>query len=603
MTQILVTVGDPAIARASELPAVAALAATPIPRGVIFTWNLDLWIQPNKWRFRVLVGTGTYSGWASTLFPIQIRTLTTEELDRDGADVRITIQVKSFDGVSNYGAMSETYADCLVLTVGTSDVAAGSIALSHLSSAVTDRMFESSARSGADLADVSIGLDKLAGEVTDLMFDTAEHAVAIPLSMLATAVTNRMFVSDARKADDTDHVHGMEASDVENGALHGEEAHAKLASDVGTDTIASTVVVTETVDARVSSSEKTKLESLIGVALADIDTTGGAGNVDRVLVIEGANTNLTTKATVVKTGLALLDAVLETNVIAKINASSEATKIASASIVELAGTKLKVTTPGGTAIFDSSGNLKIGVTDGGSTPVTRTAAQIVGIIDAGGHAANLNLLVASAPYVGIAHGTLNDVPQTGTNKSVTANEKTGAARAYTGLNSSGQLITGTANSTVAELDNAVDASQTPNQPTIDATTYTEFTEAGGVSAYVVKKVTKLRRDSSSSYVLVRFFGKRTGGALNGYVRVRAVEEIQVGAAWIDLTPSACSEVSGAIVSAGYVMHELELEFPVAGWPVGDYKSILFEMMTQAGTTIVVENSVTFELKTTTLPPP
>jgi hypothetical protein len=78
----------------------------------------------------------------------------------------------------------------------------------------------------------------------------------------------------------------------------------------------------------------------------------------------------------------------------------------------------------------------------------RTQAQIEGVVGADGRAKQVDL-------TSIAVGTLDNITEGTTKRTVTVNEKTGAALAATAFDTNARLVTGTANRTVTQIEGVV----------------------------------------------------------------------------------------------------------------------------------------------------
>lgn len=415
MSKILAYITENIITTAAALPVASNLRAEYMVQGLCFRWSDAVIIAPHIWEARTKVGGGAWSAWAQTLTPTVNRILTPAEYVADQTPV-IYIEVRSTDGLGNYGVVSAYNAE--VVEIAINSIADDAVGVDALTSAVTDRMFTTSEKDGAELK---------AGSVTGSIIAAATVAIA----NLATAVIDRIFASSTEKTNTVTY------------AGHGETAYNKIVAEVGANTTETTAGSQAKVDARLTASEKTKLETAMGVDLADLsgdtfliigtdDTvTGNAVGIKTALALEHVEnkSSATIRGEIVEGDLPAT-AVLTTNVLAKINASAEATKIANTALQDILATK--VVNAAAADVFDTNGNLLMGVNDGTATV---TAANVLDVVGSDGLAKNLDL-------TSIGAGTLNNIPQTGTNKSVTANEKTGAGYAYLGLDSSGRQAVG-----------------------------------------------------------------------------------------------------------------------------------------------------------------
>ena len=447
-----ITDTQPAVVGSTPTP--SSLTPVAIYRGVQFSWSLNTWVRPFYWEYQTQVES---EGWlpatpTRTLYPQVTRMLTATELGATGAGAnkQIQIRVRGTDGVTPGSWTTSSLTACLSLAIVTGDLVANTILLADLATEVTAKMFVSTDRDAADLKTASVILSKLATAVTDLMFPTS-----------------------ARVAADTTLVNGVAAATVSAGAADGVTAQAKIvASGAGANALEHVVGSQAKVDARLSAADLAKLVDALDVAgLATLDAgdhiliTGTHQNIfaNRVS-IKAVGTGLelslvdnlaaaTIRGALTEANLQSADGVTKgasTNLAASINALSAL--IESSAIKELAASKVKENTLT-TALFDTAGNYTAGAIGGvgiksGATAIT--PANIINAIDTSGRAKTL--LLTGATYT----GTLDDIPQTGTDKAVTANEKLGAAYAYSGLNSSGELTGGTTNFTTGQVEENID---------------------------------------------------------------------------------------------------------------------------------------------------
>jgi len=421
-----------------------------MPRGAQFTWDPSVWIQPYVWLYKIKVTAGgSWSAETATLYPFVLRTLTAAEVAdvAIGPTAEIYISVRARAGTSpsyTYGTAGTTNAPAIIMSTGAVDIVDGSVTFNKFDATAKSHMFTSTDLDGAELKAASVALTKLTSTATDLMFLTS-----------------------ARVSADTTLVDGTAAATVKTGAASGALANAKLTTDgvqTGGATIESTTGSQSKVDTRFSSIEKTNLEGALGVNLATLHATN-----DDILVT-GTHTNIATHKAAVKTAMdleqvqnltvtagltahlteALLQAAsgvtfgASSNLAAKINGL--AALIESSAIKELVATKLK-DTAGGTALFDSAGKMTASIISGATTI---TPANIIAAIKTDGTPQNLVFSQVKAGQ------TLDNIPNGTTYKLVPANSKLGADYAYIGLNSSGELKTGTVNFTYQQIEENVD---------------------------------------------------------------------------------------------------------------------------------------------------
>lgn len=567
MSLITSVVSDTLPTQASDTPpATSGLTAVALARGVLFHWSLSSWIRPYTWEYRTQVAAEGWSSWTSTLFPIVLRTLTAAELASAGATANVQIQVRSTNGLGDYGATGATNTNCLVVGVGSSDITDLAVAVGDLAAAVTARMFSDSTKTGADLLAASVALSKLAADAT-----------------------LRMFNNDTRTAADVTAVNGVAAATVSAGAASGTLAQAKLVTDgvqSGGATIESTTGSQAKVDARLSATEKANLQTALGVALASLDVTAP---VDLIVIAQGTNKNIVALATSIKTDLSLnnvdnkssatirgeiTEANLQaaggvtngaaTNLAAAINTLSGV--ITKATMLDVAAEKIEDNATG-TALFDTNGNLTFGAIAGvgiksGATVIE--PADLILAVHTDGTSKNLDLTKLKAGQ------SLDSLADGATYSKTTANEKTGAGRAYSALNSSNELTTGTTNKTVAEIEAYVhDHRSLRSEDVFDITApaYAVYAPAAaGIGTEVDFHLFMMQRQSGDNYLKIRFAASSQDAL--GIVGAEMLTEAEVAFG----TPVKDEEVMS---DAGYPLYtnaELSLAYP-SGVAVGDWVAV------------------------------
>lgn len=262
--------------------------------------------------------------------------------------------------------------------------------------------------------------------------------------LAVTALADRTSLATSA---DTTAVAGVAAATISAGAAAGTLANAKLTTDgveSGALTIENTVASQLKVDTRLPAAEKTTLETALGTTL----TAWNAG--DKILV-SGVNENITANKVAIRaaldvtnvgdltptvqtsTGLVGLgyvaaNLVSTTDILALINASVEVGKIVKGAIASVLCSTVE--TAGAAQVLDATGYNLVGVYSG----TALTAANIRAAISDLGRSRQLDL-------GSIAAGSLDDIPETGVDFTVTANEKLGAGYAIVGLDATSRLIT------------------------------------------------------------------------------------------------------------------------------------------------------------------
>jgi hypothetical protein len=458
MSVITATVADTTPSQASASPPTPVVTATAMPRGAVFTWSSDTWIQPYEWEYQTQVAAEGWSATIQTLFPVVIRTLTAAELTSAGATASVQIRVRSTDGVTPTAWVTGTVS-ALVVGAVAADIPTGTITLTMLAAATLATMFSSTDRDGADLKATSVALAKLASDATD-----------------------RMFTATGRVATDTVSVNSVAAATVSGGAAQGALAYAKVPANVlsGAETILTDVTGATAITNRLSATEKTNLESALGVALASIDVTGGAGNIDRLLIANGVNKNIVGNATSIKTDLSL-------NLVQNYTAANQVIQgLLDAAAIIAFGTTADTWIAAGwqafidnaarndtidkdtietvkashvqidgaaTGLFDTSWNLTFGAAAGvgiKSGADVRTPADIIYSMDVDGNSIHCDF---ATPKTG---QTLDNIPDGSTYKLITSAKSTSLGYLVGNINSSGRITSGTTNFTVAQIEENVD---------------------------------------------------------------------------------------------------------------------------------------------------
>jgi hypothetical protein len=261
-------------------------------------------------------------------------------------------------------------------------------------------------------------------------------------------------------SNDTSNVAGTAAVTVKAGAVAGNLANAKLTTD-GVQTGGLTIENTsgtsgsqKRVDDRLSVAEKVLLAadktitgglSLYHTGNKPTKTDVGLPNVDN-------KSSVTIRSEIVDGDLAATTVIKTATLLAAINAFTNdivAEAIENVDAVQVKHTEVGADVP----LFDANGNLTfggaaiagIGVKSGADI---RTPANIISVVGTDGYAKHLDLS-------SISFGNLDNILEAGIDRTVTANEKLGAARGFAGLNAAGQITQGTVTSTVARIDAAV----------------------------------------------------------------------------------------------------------------------------------------------------
>ena len=532
-------------------PAPTGLTITPIPRGILAHWSLAVAIAPYKWQYRMQVAAEGWSGWIDTLTPIAVRVLSDAEIVSAGVDADIQIQVRSTDGAGNYSPTEENHEISQSISLTAFDIMED-IPVTLFDVTATDRMFDDDTRN----------LDDLTQGAIQKFLSPAE----------LVAAQNAALHLDGDGLLGTAEIDGTLASTVVTDAADGETAFLKLWADVGANTTETTAGSQTKVDTRLPAAEKTTLETALGATLAAM-----SGDGDVILMAVGTNKNLAANKVAIKTdidlgnvenkssatirgeivdgNLAGTTALLEGAWAAFIAAAGQNDTIPSSAVGSLVPGKLE--TPGGECPFDSDGNLDSGIGAGGGGTIgikygaaVRTAQQVTTAIDSSGRATNLDL---TKPVSG---QDFDDLPDGTTYKKCTVNQQTGAGRAYTALDASNLLQTGTTNKSIAALEAYTGDDRPIHQAfTIDplAPVFTEYAAiASGIGTEDDIGVFKFRRQSGDIYIKISVAVKSSDSL--GIIGAEILDEYST-----PFSPAVTDEA--AVASTSYNYYELELEIP------------------------------------------
>ena len=416
------------------------LTATGLRQKVLFTWDaMDMYAY--FWQYRVQVGADGWGAWTRVDGNSVIRELTATERSTYGFNANIQIQLRSTNGVDYSIATPAANANCILGGYSDNDIAVAKFTPAALDATTLARMFTTAARN--------------ADEITD---SGGKYLAVTALADQTLGATSA----------DTTLVNGVAAATISTGAANGTIAQTKLAAEVGANTIDTTVGSQTKVDTRLSSAEKSNLEAVLGTTLAGLDTAAPA---DVILVASGTNKNLAANLVTIKTDLLLNNVenkssatirgeivdgdipagITRSNVIiAALNASAEGINIQQ----KIDSFWLRDSATGLVAVHNVLGYNTVGIDNAGSLI---SAATIDAVIDnATQYAVRLNL-------GGTLLGSLDDIPETGVDFTVTANEKLGALYAHTGLNATGRqkvgIYDGVANYSVTDLSNRITGSR------------------------------------------------------------------------------------------------------------------------------------------------
>uniref|UniRef100_A0A6M3KQF5 Putative tail protein n=1 Tax=viral metagenome TaxID=1070528 RepID=A0A6M3KQF5_9ZZZZ len=422
-------------------PTPGTITATGLRRGVHFLWP-GVSIAPCYWQVRFQVASAGWSTWTRIDSNFCIRELTAAEKTVNGTTANIQIQVRSTNGVDFSAGTTSANANCLAesISITPGGDAVSNILAANLGTALEARLWDDSTKNGFEILAGSIAAGQLG---TD-----AVETLKIKDLNVTTGKINDLAVTTGK-------INDLAVTEGKIGALAvttGKIANLAVTSDKIEDGAVSVVcLAADTLLQIFEASGRAKLDDVLysGATSLKIKVDGLDAS-DRLLIAIGTHKNVTLFGSSIKTDLSLNNVenkssatirgeltptnlttatgVLTTNVIASVNASAEATKIAKAAIATVMSSHVQK--DGNTdPIFDTFGRLLTSIYSGGSEV---TAGNIIN--------STLGNLSINLDLTSIGAGTLDNIPETGSDKTVTANEKSGAGRAYVALDSSNRLI-------------------------------------------------------------------------------------------------------------------------------------------------------------------
>ena len=425
-----VYVQDGSFQQSSTPPEITNLGATAIPRGALFIWDRAANIYPNWYEVSTKVAGGAWSTYTRHDVGYFVRYLTDAEITSYGRVPTMYIKVRTTNIGGTYGTEVNTSVDALHLDVADADVDYGGgvdLTASVLDSTVTARMFTTSA--------------KLSDEIS-VTAQTNKFVTANEKTGAGYAYT----FLDATGLAPTAQVDDVLASTVADYAAEGHTAYTKVNSEAGANTIETTAGSQAKVDARVSSTEKTNLQTAIGTTLAGLSSdtilvSGTHGNISGT-VKTAVRTSLditnvenkssaTIRGEIVDANLSATTAILAAVPIAAINASAEATKIAKAQIATVKASSIQQDAAA-VALFNAAGDILDATVVG--TGSGKTASDVAASTSAAGTSIQLDL-------TSIAAGNLDNIADGATYEKTTVNEVLGAGRAFTALDATNRLTT------------------------------------------------------------------------------------------------------------------------------------------------------------------
>jgi len=449
---------DEVTTAASVLPVVTGVTATAGTSSVTFEWMLTTTILPYSWEIRTKVDGGAWDNdWAlfegKTILNTFTRHLTLAER-ASSSTANIEIDVRSIDGSNNVTAEASADANCLGWysqngefssgVIATGDIANGTILTGDIASGT---ILTGNIATGAITSTNILNATILTGDIASGAIEEGNMANNSVNSAQIVAGSVDLVHMSAESVDSAQYVDGS----IDNVHLAGNIAVTKFASDAtnrmfGTNGVAALdAVLPVTVNSLNSGDDILMIGSTngniyanraaikhatTGLVLSNVENKTGA----TIMADELDNDALEATTQAVVDGSAeTVDYTASKRIIGAINASTETANIATAQLdVITDAAKLVIN---GQQTIDSSGRIIADIRDDIGN-ITLTAQNLTSAINTAGQC--INFLLPGATI----SGTLNDIPQTGTNKTVTADEKTGAGYAFTGLNVAGENTIG-----------------------------------------------------------------------------------------------------------------------------------------------------------------
>jgi len=365
-------------------------------RGALFRWDNVTVDRPQWYKYRTKVGSESWSSWVRTDLSQARVIMTDTETDAQGATPTIQIEVYAENASGTSNTVSDNVA-ADILKIQATDIPDDTIATCCIDADFEGRIFDDTNMYLSECAEAADAKIMTAAERTSVGYATSH--------LEATGIQSTAQVDGATTI-----------ATIETYATNGDTANTKITNDVGADTIEDVTGSQAKVDARLSSSEKSKLDASVGGAVSTLDGT------DTILISGTHETVSGEKATVkgyldlgnvenysalnqVENGLSAAkiiskELVTYTNILAKANASAEATKIIKGTIDSVAAETVEDS--GGTALFNASGELLDASVIG--TGSSTTAADVSNAINSGGDCISIDLTDAGISVT----GDLND---------------------------------------------------------------------------------------------------------------------------------------------------------------------------------------------------
>ena len=584
-----ITVTEGTFSVVGSPPSIDNLAAVGLRRAVLFQWDSKA-LAPYYWEYSLKIGSAAWSSYRRIDTNTVYRELTAAEVVTHTATAVIQIKVRKSDGtgeqtigtaciVGDYKAADITVtavAADTVLTASIKDlnVTTGKIALDAIDGTlIADSAINSEHYANGSIDSIHIGT----GQVTTLKLDAD--------CVDGTKIKDDVIDSEHYAPVSIDNEH------IADGAI--------LAAKLNSTTLAMMFA---------SATEYTNLITMLGASVPLSYT-------DEVILTIGTNTTITgatltaaktalqisnvsnlTPANQVSTGLD--DAILVANtyavvsnntknlaVIAAINASTEAgITINSAKITNLAGTKVKndaLTT----ALFDSTGRLISGISDG---TIHITMANLILAVNAAGESRNVRY---SLPAGG---ETLDNIVDGTTYKLVPANSKLGADYAYIGLHTTGEQQIGVYKSATESVnatriyDRISNRRQVASEEHIDvAAPITAFDQINYVSAgagwvKVYRKGMMFMEGDDTLFFSGR--GRTGGGDVTGQIRITVYSLAGV------LVSTTAAPTTLAAAYAAFEV-EVDISFSITGFVNNEVYWVDLECNDDNGDTIDMDSYV------------
>ncbi|RQW92812.1 MAG: hypothetical protein EHM79_00355 [Geobacter sp.] len=541
--------------------------------GVRFRWDYA-YIIPYYYQIRYQVETDGWGNWINLGGAVtDFRGLTLAEKNAHNTGVNlanIQAQLRITDGAGHYSvATLSANADALRGNILSGDIVDGNITTAKvadagitadkiLNSAVTGSKILPGTITGPKLQDGTVGTTQLSNDSVD----------GYKLANLA--------VSEGKIANLAVTAGKLAANAVETAKIKDlNVTNAKIEAGSGTTGIQVAKLHTDTTARMFESAGRAKLDAVLPVTINNLDAT------DKIL-ISGVHDNIGTNKAAIKTSLLLnlvenltaenqcsagitsaittaKQLVLYTNILAKINASAEATKIQETAIDKVLGVQV-YNSAKTLALFNAAGNVITGI-ESGAVVLTPAMIHRAMTVTGGGRSRKLDL-------ADIDNGNLDNINDGATYGKTTLAQAIAAGYAVAGLHTTGANKVGSYYSvsgltkTPLQIENRCDArrivwaEQKTGTGTFD---FDVITYAPGAPGWETQRVIRLIFQKGDATVYYKTLAK--SDLWTGKIRILVYDDagsLIVTGTGTTLNNAAYNpfEASADIGTAGFVEHDI-----------------------------------------------